>query len=422
MWRNSGTSAQVGLILSGEDGDSGVLHLSDHYSHKKLFARASISTFSIALPESLGPLITVRLWHDSSGSNPSWFVNQVVVQDLHTEEKWYFICSRWIAVDKGDGEVEATFPVASKPELSAFKYQFYSRVTKNLGDGHLWLSVLTRPPHSPFTRAQRVSCCVCILVTAMLAGAMFYQFGEEDSGPTVKVGPLRLSVKQLVIGVQSSMIVVPINLLIATIFRNVRMKFNDPATKYKFSDDDEAEERRNDEAERLAPGCLPHAFVYVAWLLCVLSTLASATFVVFYSIQWGAEVSNQWLTSALVSFVQDIAVMQPLKVISLAIFLALILKKPQEEKTAQSVKNSDLDVNKNAQVQAPKGDELVAVRQHRQNVNITLAVVVECIIFIVFVVCLMIIVYGNRGPDRYRLTESLDNLLKFEEVSYHDKN
>ena len=416
MWRNSGTSAHVAMILCGEETDSEILHLSDRYTDKKLFARASINNFNVSFPESLGPLITLRLWHDNSGSSPSWFVNQIVVRDFQTNQKWYFLCNRWLAVDKENGEVEATFPPASKHELSGFRYQFYSRVTKNLGDGHLWLSVLTRPPHSPFTRAQRVSCCVCILMTAMVAGAMFYQFGKKDDSDAIKFGPLRLSVRQLVIGVQSALVVVPINLLIATIFRNVKMNYKGPKITYSPEDEETGAAKTTETKKEKTPGCLPHFFLFIGWILCILSTLASATFVVFYSIEWGAEISNQWLTSAVISFVQDVAVMQPLKVVLLAIFLALILKKPLEEKTAQSVKDSELDVNKNVKITAPRGDELMEARTYQQNVARTLAAVVEIVFFVLFVVCLMFVAYANRTYDRFRLTESLENLFEFEEV------
>ena len=46
-----------------------------------------------------------RLWHDNSGTSPSWFVNYIVVRDLQRDEKFYFVCQRWLAVDKEDGKV-----------------------------------------------------------------------------------------------------------------------------------------------------------------------------------------------------------------------------------------------------------------------------------------------------------------------------
>ena len=54
---------------------------------------------------SLNKFNTRRLWHDNSGTSPSWFVNYIVVRDLQRDEKFYFVCQRWLAADKEDGKV-----------------------------------------------------------------------------------------------------------------------------------------------------------------------------------------------------------------------------------------------------------------------------------------------------------------------------
>ncbi|PFX27651.1 Polycystic kidney disease protein 1-like 2 [Stylophora pistillata] len=418
MWKDSGTSANVAMIVYGEEIRSETLKLFDKYSNKRLFARASVNSFTVSLPDNLNSPLMIKLWHDNSGAYPSWYVNQITIKDLETDEKWYFLCGRWLAVDKEDGEVQVDIPVASKSDLSSFKYQFYTRVTNNLVDGHIWLSLLTRPPHSPFTRSQRLSCCVCVLLSAMLAGAMFYQFGEKQND-TFKLGPFRLSVKQIVIGVQSALIVVPLNLLIVTIFRNIKVPYDHMKTFHesdKISDRYTAESHGNKKVK--TPGCLPHFFVYIAWLLCILASLAAGAFLVFYSVQWGKEISRQWLTSALISFFQDVALMQPIKVVAVALLLALILKKPPEEKTAPSFKDSSLETNNNSDVKAPTGDELVLARKNRESVVETINSVVEILLYLLFVICLFVLVYGNRGYSRYRLTTSLESMLKgsFEEM------
>jgi len=56
---------------------------------------------------SLGLLNYIRIWHDNSGkgSSASWFLKYIIVQDLQTMEKFYFIAQRWFAVEKNDGLV-----------------------------------------------------------------------------------------------------------------------------------------------------------------------------------------------------------------------------------------------------------------------------------------------------------------------------
>jgi hypothetical protein len=47
------------------------------------------------------------VWHDDSGegSSASWFLKYVIVRDLQTMDKSYFICQQWLAANKDDGLV-----------------------------------------------------------------------------------------------------------------------------------------------------------------------------------------------------------------------------------------------------------------------------------------------------------------------------
>ena len=59
------------------------------------------------LCRSLGLLNYIRIWHDNSGggSSSSWFLKYLIVRDLQTMEKFYFLSQRWFAVEKDDGKV-----------------------------------------------------------------------------------------------------------------------------------------------------------------------------------------------------------------------------------------------------------------------------------------------------------------------------
>lgn len=58
----------------------------------------------------------------------------------------------------------------------------------------------------------------------------------------------------------------------------------------------------------------PHWCVYIAWTCVVISVMVSAFFVVLYSMQWGKERSEEWLTTLMLSTVQSIFFVQPIKV------------------------------------------------------------------------------------------------------------
>ena len=94
--------------------------------------------------------------------------------------------------------MDRLLPVAGPEQMMEFGHLFAQRTAKNMGDGHLWFSVVARPPQSRFTRLQRVSCCMCLLFTSMLANAMFYKEGQEKQN-TFTLGPFAVSPEQVYI-------------------------------------------------------------------------------------------------------------------------------------------------------------------------------------------------------------------------------
>ena len=74
---------------------------------------------------------------------------------------------------------------------------FSKKGKKGMSDDHLWFSVVSRPARSRFSRIQRLSCCLCLLFTAMLANAMFYGQVASDSPNGFSLGPFSLSLEQV---------------------------------------------------------------------------------------------------------------------------------------------------------------------------------------------------------------------------------
>jgi len=77
------------------------------------------------------------------------------------------------------------------------EHLFSKKGKQGMTDDHLWFSVLTRPARSRFSRVQRLSCCLCLLFTAMLANAMFYGQVDSSTASGFTVGPFSLSLEQV---------------------------------------------------------------------------------------------------------------------------------------------------------------------------------------------------------------------------------
>lgn len=83
---------------------------------------------------------------------------------------------------------------------------------------------------------------------------------------------------------------------------------------------------------------LPYWMKYFAWGLLMLATFTAAFFVYAYGMTFGKEKSGQWFSAFFLSFIQDVFVAQPGKVLALALFVALIVKKPNEEEDDENEK------------------------------------------------------------------------------------
>ena len=219
MRRHAGTTANVAMTITGERGESHPYLLKN--SQRMALARGSTDSFLVTTSQTLGELAYIRVWHDNFGKDPAWFVKQISIREIDTDGVWYFVCESWLAVDEGDGMIDRIFPVASNKELKEFRRLFLTKAYKDLTDSHLWFSVVWRPPQSPFTRVQRVSCCLSLLLCTMMANALWY---EADKGryTAVELGPFEFSWEQVSIGICSSLVVFPINLLLVQIFRHCR--------------------------------------------------------------------------------------------------------------------------------------------------------------------------------------------------------
>ncbi|XP_048575324.1 polycystic kidney disease protein 1-like 2 [Nematostella vectensis] len=482
MRRGAGTTSKVSMIMYGEENETEARVLDD--PQRPPFQRGCVNTFLLTTPSILGPLPYIRIWHDNSGG--SWFLSRVMVIDLQNDDRYYFICNRWLAVDEDDGQVERLVPLASREELTEFQHLFVARTRRNLSDSHLWFSVFARPANSRFTRVQRLSCCLCLMMMSMMTSAMFWgRIPEAQQGSANNFAGFLFTWQQVFVGIISSLIVFPVNLIVVQIFRSVRPKPhrvmhkkgpNPPRlsltvqnlTSYNRmkdkSDDsngsnnsiDSTHEKNarlrlsiNDvhtDVDRVSftsspllvdnrrrstvwendgsrfrraiiwlkkHSSLPYYWVYVAWVLVFLLTTASAIVVILYGMQFKNVKSLSWLTSSIVSFIQDVLITQPLKVLLTAIFFALVVKKPdkgefeipneaaqlaEDEEWLYSAANNNKNAGKKikAKILPPDQAKLLTMRHARMRERKMYAVLRELGFFYIFLCLVLMIAYTHK--------------------------
>ena len=109
----------------------------------------------------------------------------------------------------------------------------------------------------------------------------------------------------------------------------------------KIESDDKKKTSGKGKKEKKSKRRLPYWMKYFAWILLVLTSFTSAFFVVLYGFQFGKDKSAQWISSMMISFVQDVFVSQPIKIFFLGLFVALIVKKPTEDDDDDNKKKPD---------------------------------------------------------------------------------
>ena len=333
---------------------------------------------------------------------------------------------------------------------------------------------------------------------------MFYQLGDAEESLRIKFGPIDFTWRQLMIGIQSSIVVVPFNLMMITIFRftgprkpsereqkagpkgqekkagaNAKPKGktkpkdekligregshckkskdkkgptdqkskdknkSEPKAKDKNKADSKTktkkEELQKTNREKTAPKAgqevtkrrkfkLPYWCNYIAYTLAFLTSFVGALFTIFYSMVWGKEKSDKWILSVIISLVQDIFFVQPLKVILVASILAMLLRKPpeddeeetvndeaketkQEELTDDTSVDGTKDPRKKLFTSGPDPIIVAMAREKKLKEAQMCNIFSQLALRFLFVFLLSVATYGSRGGDRFYLSKNVQDIF-----------
>ncbi|KAI8497521.1 hypothetical protein Bbelb_248270 [Branchiostoma belcheri] len=422
---NAGTTAEVTLVLGGFYNENLPFRLRD--SKRVLFEKGSVDSFLVSTEEPLGDLTYIRVWHNNQGYSPGW-----------------------LSVEEDDGNVHRVIPRAIPEDLQKFRNLFLAKSARDMNDGHMWFSVVGRPARSPFTRVQRLSCCMTLLYCTMLTNIMFFGRGDDFDPPEpirfagTEINP-PVSLPQIMIGIQSAVIILPVNILIAFLFRNSGPRVTNTS---RVGDDGKAK------------SSLPWWAAYIGWMLVWSASFVSAFFTVLYSLSFGRAKAEAWAVTFLTSFFTDLFLMQPFKLMLVAVVFALISKKPvededppaeplqpdeeflqYEEKQGDSgdtkTKNTSklwrstlgwrhyiwrespatFDTHNKETPECGRSDSppdestLAEQRQKSAEKRKRRAAVLEVLMFGVFIIIIMAVSYGERSPMAFYMTQNVERQI-----------
>ncbi|XP_035672135.1 polycystic kidney disease protein 1-like 2 isoform X2 [Branchiostoma floridae] len=518
----AGTTASVWINLFGDYGRTGPIALQDE--NRPLFEEGSVDSFLVSSRNIIGMIHVIHVWHDNTGYSPEWYLSQIVVQEKATDRIVYFMCNRWFAVGEDDGKIERLIPVASPEEMTEFVNLFRSKTSRDVNDSHLWFSVKGRPARSPFTRVQRLSCCLTLLYSTMVTNIMFFGQGDNFDPPEkiqiagVEMDP-PIDLPKLMISLQSAAIIMPVNLLIVFFFRNARRKpkakdrkinkrnseeehaampdrseswmlaaLAEPVDKKKTVDNqnqllstspsvqtasqepilmyslglertfafnsksvmanksqsspkkskDKKSKKSKDEDESSLKSLEAHKeqhnahpkeeeggvrwwSVCIGWLLVWSASFVAAFFTVLYTLSFGRPKAEAWCIAFVTSFLSDLIVVQPVKLVVVAVVFALFLKSPVTEENPEPVplcKDEEYLPSKRDRLpvvtRPPDKAELSEARLKKLEDKKRRSAIIEVWLFVIFVLVVTMIAYNEKDPMAFHMNESVKNSLLYE--------
>ncbi|XP_065660243.1 uncharacterized protein LOC105846130 isoform X4 [Hydra vulgaris] len=344
--RNAGTKSNIFYTITGNVTDSGLRCLKG--PEKDCFQRSSCSVLIMATQSTLGDLDFIQIWHDNSEGG--WYIKNIVITDLQTKKKFLFIGHRWIATNCNPSS-DCVIPVASIEESTNFTFVFKTKFCNKFLDEHLWFSIFASPSKSNFTRCQRLSVAVSLMMTSMAISTFFYK-------PVLPAYPATVN-KTVFLLLVSSLAKLPIELLLIKMFRsrlsslkNVKSnsnkfiklsmigekkKQNKIYPLHNVSNENPNEQKKMVKKKSyLFNWCL-----YIGWFITVGITFVCGFIVLLYGLEFGNAESLTWLSSVAIDLAKDTFITEPMKIFVLAIITALVDKKIDEETI--EIENAVLD-------------------------------------------------------------------------------
>jgi polycystin 1L2 len=433
--KESATDSKVFIILEGENDKSRPIYLNYSDSNRKAFRRGGIDSFIVSTIEPLNELLWIKIWHDNSGKNEmaSWYLKHVIVHDLKTREKDYFICEKWLAVEKDNGKIERLLPKSGEAQKLELKYLAKEQTKKNLTDGYLWFSIFSRPLQSTFTRKDRTTNCFVLLFLIVLTSTMFYTFKSSSSSSSSKCEGLDLNIACINIAAILISIIINLILFIPTFIILEIFKRSKPKKSHLIKlkelliGHNEIEKNRVKNKDKKLR--FPWWFKIIGYILSFICIIISIFFTIMYGISMGNDSVSKCFSSIIFSLVISILLTGPIKAILTAILFAIFLKKDSLNDTDDDdddgtpivnennktiiQNNKNLIISKNENIIDPLDiDEInmlkeIRIKQIKFNKTIK-----ELTLSIITIILLFYICHSFDINSGYRYQSALKNIFK----------
>ncbi|XP_038008915.1 polycystic kidney disease and receptor for egg jelly-related protein [Motacilla alba alba] len=348
---NAGTKAEVFLQLIGQYGRSKFRCL--WHQPSPAFQRGSIDCFLITTTKNLGDIRSFKIRLNNDSISPTWFLSRAEIEDMSTRKVWFFLCRKWLFLDKNNPSHAWKFSVTD-PQIPLPKFDYFLiNFNRRLTEYHLWLSIFAPVIAGGFTRFQRLSTFLAVILFTLLVNIMFFNADKNDEAPVY----LRY-LRSIAVGIECALLTLPVEMLLIALFKYSQKDpppvvtkmypkvdsryWNNCIISEKDANVIETPEqmtpvnspqmgRRSQKSSsnvmeggifskvrrlsttirqlRKIPDTEPLLWwwcVPVAWGLVLTITVLSSFFIVLYGLSYGYQTSREWLIASGTSFLQNV--------------------------------------------------------------------------------------------------------------------
>uniref|UniRef100_A0A8C2KU76 Polycystic kidney disease 1a n=1 Tax=Cyprinus carpio TaxID=7962 RepID=A0A8C2KU76_CYPCA len=434
----AGTTAHVGISLHGSESRSGHRHLDSVGA----FARNSLDIFHVASDSSLGSVLKIRVWHDNKGLSPAWLLQYVLVKDLQTGSSYFFLVEEWLSVDneKTDGRVEIEVEASEEAELRKRPRLLSWELQRAVCESHVWFSLWERPPRSPFTRLQRLTCCALLMQLCMLANAVWFGTVSYSNSFTPVSALVSVNAETLWAGLVSCLLVYPLYLLVFCLFRLSRSKVRHSHTHTHTHTHTHAHTHTHTQClarcvcislSVVTDVCKPRPFpplcglaaLWASWVGLILSSSLS----MWLGRSFSEGVALMWLISCIASFLSSFLILEPLKVLLEGVYFSLVVGRlrAEEQDVLVDCPRVERVVQRIPRVRPPQGFALSQAREEARKVRLLHTMLKGFLLYMLFLLVVLLLNYSDSGKDPHRLplhtqlqehflTEHFNNISRYQ--------
>ena len=187
----SGTTSNIFIRIICNNGTSPVYWLKDPTKPSKIiFMTNSIVFFLVPLPKHIGNPLGVHIWHDETGEQPSWFLDNVIIRNMKgdLDHRIVYSFKKWLSNSLPNSKTYAHISFQHSADdgtenqslsqcCEIFKYRILKACIKEY---HSWIGIFTSSPISRFSK-QRRAIHALFSILLMLTIVIFIQKSNSTS-------------------------------------------------------------------------------------------------------------------------------------------------------------------------------------------------------------------------------------------------